>query len=51
MKFAPIFQKTAKTIKPSSLRSVENRLSQLRDYFDVKTNIQLILKIKEKGII
>lgn len=41
----------AKTIKPSSLRSVENRLSQLRDYFDVKTNIQLILKIKEKGII
>ncbi len=41
----------SKNIKPNGLRSVENRLNFLRTYFDVKTTIQLILKVKEEGII
>lgn len=41
----------AQNITPSSLRSIENRLNQLREYFNVKTTIQLILKVKEEGVI
>ena len=38
-------------IKPYAQRTVEDRLSKLKDIFNVKTTIQLVLAAKEQGLI